>query len=89
MHRDAAGKAIVTPIMNLLDISHHTGAQFVVFPLQIRELIKRLRLARAVQAMYKQVPALEASRCQGNGMQTRRKVRKEKIEKTVSTFMLW
>jgi len=50
-----------------LQISHHTGARLMVFPLHIMEFTKNMRQLSAVQNMYMHVPTFRASRCQGRG----------------------
>jgi len=54
-----------------IQISHHTGARLMVFPLHIIEFTKKTKHAIAVQIMYAHVPTFRASRCQGRGMSER------------------
>lgn len=60
-------------------MSHQTGAGLSAFPCQTIELIKKLRQAKAVQIMYKHVPAFQACRCHGNGTRTKIKPKNAKI----------
>jgi len=82
MQSDAAGIPADSPIMKRLEMSHHTGAQLIALLFQTTELMKALRQPKLAQAMYRQVPVFQASRCHGNGMLTRTKPVKANIEKT-------
>jgi len=54
-----------------IQISHHTGARLIVFPLHIIEFTKNIKQLSAVQNMYMHVPTFRAPRCQGRGMSAR------------------
>ena len=58
-------------------ISHQTGARLIASFAQTTEFINWLRAATAVQIIYAQVPTFHACRCQGSGIKTMTKERKE------------
>lgn len=45
-----------------LQISHHAGAQLIVFPFQTTELMNKFRHPKPVHAMKRQVPVFQAER---------------------------
>jgi hypothetical protein len=51
MHNEAAGMATERPVMNLVVISHQTGAQLTVFPSQMMALMDMMRAPVPVQRM--------------------------------------
>jgi len=61
MQREAAGIATLLPIMNFVEISHQTGAQFIALSRQTIELINWLRQERPDQIMKRHVPVFHAA----------------------------
>lgn len=71
IHSETAGIETLRPTMNLVDISHQTGAGLLRFPSHMIELTKKTSDPRKDQAMYNTVPTLPALQCHGRGRRTK------------------
>lgn len=60
-----------------VQISHQTGERTMASFAHTTEFMNWLRAAMAVQIIYAQVPTFHACRCQGSGIKTMTKERKE------------
>lgn len=62
-------------------MSHQTGAQSIALLCQMMELIPRLRQAKAVQNIKRQVPEFHACKCHGKGMRARTNPSRDRMGK--------
>lgn len=60
-------------------MSHQTGAMFMALSRHMIELTPKFIHARAVQVMYRQVPAFHACQCHDRGIRTRNDAKNAKM----------
>lgn len=78
MQNEVDGMATTAPFISLVEISHQMGAQLIMLPFQIIELMKAIKQERPIHVMGRTKYVRPARKCRRNGIQHNVKAMKDK-----------